>query len=250
MGTNLHSRRSWLLRLLVIAFAILSGVGTYLLVITIFNEPQIAPPAARQTAVRDLTAPGPGGVPQPICFGLTKTDLTVGQPADLTLDIYDCPGSDLAEFLANAATGRATSADIAISGPVQTKSPTGPSWTWKATANTPGQHEVDISLEVDASIQPLTRATITSHNASKDRGRVLQWLSGGSAALKSIAGAMGSIVTILTAVAAIVALRRTRTKTESDQAVRPTATDANFLSGVKDNGGDRGGADQESSSSS
>jgi hypothetical protein len=250
METTSRGQRSALRLFLWIALAVVSGAAVYVLVVTVFYKPHAAPPPAlRQAGSQVLLGrpnalrpgpgepggpPGPPYVKQPTCFGLSKPPfLTVGQQADLELDIYPCPGSDLPMGIY---TAQATSVDVALAGPVESQTARGPSWAWKATANAPGEHRVSISLNVAGFLQPLVDAPINAQNASNGPSRLLKKISNAisnaTTTLKQIAGLLGAITTLAGAAAPfVVAKRRKGNKTGPDQAAGPQATGANVSAG-------------------
>jgi hypothetical protein len=284
-SARLSSRRIGL----AVLFAILCGVGSYFLVISIFNVPSrnflSAPATAEQSGQLSslpengqATAPpphahpphahprhappadGPGSgvdhcggdncpdqgnnhgptyreapvaAPQP-CYTLTipNSHPEVGQATEIDLVIKGCSGSSAANIFADV---RSESDGITISGPVShVVSNDSETWTWSATASTAGNHDIIVSVSTGGANTPIGQ-TITAY--SKAEQGVSKWLSSGSTLLKSVAGTLASLVTIITSVVAIAALRRAENNMEPKQANEPTKTGAD-LSAEEGDGGD------------
>lgn len=174
--------------------------------------------------------------PQP-CYKLTipNSHPEVGQATEIDLVIKGCSGSSAANISADV---RSESDGITVSGPVShVVSNDSETWTWSATASTPGNHDIIVSVSTGGADTPIGQ-TITAY--SKAEQGVSKWLSSGSTLLKSVAGTLASLVTIITSVVAVAALRRAENNMEPKQANEPIKTGADLSAEEGDGGGAEG----------
>ncbi|MEE6177869.1 CHAT domain-containing protein [Mycobacterium sp. 050134] len=210
----------------MIAFAILIGAGTYLLVVLTLNHREHPPPAvAEQRGVIEPNIlkipPAPGEPPDsrgtynlPTCWDLkAPAELVVGEGAEVKLVITPCPIGDLPNDVSAQATSE--SPDIDIAGPFHIeRSQTKQSWTWRVTANAVGGHGMSIGVQsVDlVGLDGRIPVSIIAHNAKEGANKAGSFdaFKNGGVGVNTFAAVISSIATLITSVGSIIALRRTR----------------------------------------
>jgi hypothetical protein len=148
----------------------------------------------------------------PTCWGVKTPVVAVGEPGEIELNIRSCQTGPLPASIFAALASE--SADVSVAGPIDgTKEGAAQSWTWKVTATKAGRHDLQFAV-YPAGLQSYTIKTpiIVSEAKEPDDDGLMKALSTSNSALNSLAGGLASLVTIVTTLGTIVALRRTRSK--------------------------------------
>jgi hypothetical protein len=163
-------------------------------------------------------APVPEPPPQaavvfvPTCWGVKTPVVAVGEPGEIELNIRSCQTGPLPASIFAALASE--SADVSVAGPIDgTKEEAAQSWTWKVAATKAGRHDLEFAVH-PAGLQSYRIKTpiVVSEAKEPDDDGLMKALSTSNSALNSLAGGLASLVTIVTTLGTIVALRRTRSK--------------------------------------
>ena len=148
----------------------------------------------------------------PTCWGVKTPVVAVGEAGDIELNIRSCQTGPLPASIFAALASE--SADVSVAGPIDgTKEEAEQSWKWRVTATKAGRHDLEFAVH-PAGLQSYTIKTPIIVNEAKepDDDGLMKALSTSNSALNSLAGGLASLVTIVTMLGTIVALRRTRSK--------------------------------------
>jgi hypothetical protein len=232
VGNTSRSRASLLYRLLLFLVAILVGLCTYVLVVTIFYTPhdktkyQQNFDELRAGASKGQVSPPKSPPRRTLCWKYQPSEVNVGEASAIELRLSACDGGDLPSNT-TASVIRPNSTNVSLSGPSQTeRTPTSQSWAWMASAHTPGDSEVFFLVSGTGLEPTVISENITARGASASpaQSRVAVAFSTASPAVQALAGAVAVVVSaIITTVVPIIANRRSRAKTDEDQAVQPLA---------------------------
>lgn len=220
-----------------IAFAILCGAATYLLVIWIASPPsERAAAVTERTGVLESQLKSPDSGP-PLVWGLKTSDLTVGDSGQITLKVEVVAGAGAELPTDLAASAETTSRGILLSGPNVEGSQAGHIWTWQVTAENPGPHEVIVSVDsADGAYQKTFRETLA---ARESQNIMLRLIATGNTLLNAVAGTLATTIAILTSIGTIVAMSRKLKKPEPEPEAGPSSAGDDHLSADRADGAGR-----------
>jgi hypothetical protein len=232
---NTSRTRARIYGLLVFLVAILVGIGTYVLVVTIFYTPHDK--TKYEQNLDKLGSAGSNAQPSPptsppcraFCWKYEPSEVTVGEASAIKLRLTACDGGDLPRNT----TVRVILTDpkrVALSGPSETeRTPTSQSWEWMASAHATGDSEVFFLAAGTGSESTVIPENITARDASASPGQtVATAVSTAGPWVQTLAGAIGAVVVALITfvLGPIVTNRLSRAKPDQDQAVQPPADNA------------------------
>jgi hypothetical protein len=158
----------------------------------------------------------------PTCWGVKTPVVAVGEAGEIELDIRSCQTGPLPTSIFAALAS--ASADVSVAGPIDgTKEEAEQSWTWKIIATKAGRHDLTFAV-YPAGLESYTIKTpiiVSEAEEADDGGGLMKALSTSNSALSSLAGGLASLVTIVTTLGTIIALRRTKKAGDGPAASQP-----------------------------
>lgn len=236
----MRSRFSSLHVVFAIAIAILCGAATYVVAIWIANPSSHRDvTVTERTGVLESQLKSPNRGP-PLHWTLKTTDLTIGEPGQITLklEVQVGAGAELPPDL--TASAETTSRGFILTGPDIETSGTAHSWTWPVIADNPGPHEVTVTVDsADGAYRNTYHETLAAH---EHQNRFLRMITTGNTLLNALAGMLATVITILTSVGAIIAMGRKLRKPPAERVTTESLAGDDHLSSDRGAGGGRGAA--------